>query len=287
MYKFLFFSLSLLSTFPIVLRAQSTEQSLVIYRSNGKEDYFASSGIDSITWSCYDTDNQLHEQRVAVILHTKDARTYINIADIDSMKVLTLPSFCPDAHHPHAIDLGLPSGRKWACCNVGADVPEGFGGYFAWGETVEKDSYTWDNYSYSTYIADDKDYVCESLGDDIGGTGNDVAHLKWGGTWRMPSRDDYLELSNNCEILQTDYHGISGWLFTGPNGNSIFMPAAGWKIKATYHDVVNSWTSTLYGDPFKFRYAYFFTGVSLFNDYFFNVVYNERFSGKTVRPVNE
>ena len=263
------------------------EQSLVIYRSNGKEDYFASSGIDSITWSCYDTDNQLHEQRVTAILHTKDARTYINIADIDSMKVLTLPSFCPDAHHPHAIDLGLPSGRKWACCNVGADVPEGFGGYFAWGETVEKDCYIWDNYSYAKYLAIEKDYVCESLGDDIGGTKYDVAHVKWGGTWRMPSRDDYLELSNNCESQQTDYHGISGWLFSGPNGNSIFMPAAGWKIYVTYHDVVNSWTSTLYSDPFKFRYAYFFTGVSLLSDYFFNVVYNERFSGKTVRPVNQ
>lgn len=135
---------------------------------------------------------------------------------------------CPDHNHPHLIDLGLPSGTKWACCNVGASVPEGYGGYYAWGETKEKSSYTQDTYKYYIDIDGDgyKD-IYQNIGSNISGTSYDVAHMKWGGGWRMPTRDEIKELLNKCFWEWTSVNGINGRRVTGPNGNSIFLPAVG------------------------------------------------------------
>ena len=132
---------------------------------------------------------------------------------------------CPDDHHPHLIDLGLPSGTKWACCNVGADKPESYGGYYAWGETTEKDVYNW-----STYIhCDGSSSTCHNLGSDIAGTQYDVAHVQWGGSWVMPSYDQHVELRNNCTSEWTTLNGVNGRRFTGPNGGTIFLPALGYR----------------------------------------------------------
>ncbi len=132
------------------------------------------------------------------------------------------PFTCPDDNHPHMVDLGLPSGIKWACCNVGANGPEEYGGYYAWGETEEKDYYAW-----STYIhCDGTGSTCHHIGDDIAGTEYDVAHVKWGGPWRMPSYDQMDELFNNSILTWTSQDGINGYLVTGPNGSSIFLPAS-------------------------------------------------------------
>ena len=151
-------------------------------------------------------------------------------------KLLTLLAFalvtftanaqsCPDNNHPHMIDLGLPSGTKWACCNVGATTPEGYGGYYAWGETEEKD-----NYSYSTYIHCDGSYkTCHDLGSDIAGTQYDVAHVKWGGSWVMPSHNQQVELMNKCTSQWTTKNGVTGRIFTGPSGGKIFLPAANYE----------------------------------------------------------
>ena len=100
---------------------------------------------------------------------------------------------CPDGHHPHAIDLGLPSGTKWACCNVGASTPEGYGGYYAWGETSEKSYYYSSTYSYYN---SNTGYV--NIGSDIAGTSYDVAHVHMGGSWRMPTHDQQMELMDYC-----------------------------------------------------------------------------------------
>ena len=130
---------------------------------------------------------------------------------------------CQDNKHPHMIDLGLPSGTKWACCNVGATTPEGYGGYYAWGETEEKDYYDW-----STYIHCDGDEdTCHDLGDDIAGTEYDVAHVKWRGSWVMPSIDQIEELLDNSTSKWVTENGVNGLRFTGSNGGSIFLPAAG------------------------------------------------------------
>ena len=151
---------------------------------------------------------------------------------------------CPDNHHPHIIDLGLPSGTKWACCNVGAPSPDKYGGYFAWGETEEKDYYDW-----STYIhCDGSNSTCHYIGDNIAGTKNDVAHVKWGDSWRMPTRDQMQELIDYCSSEWKTLHGASGIMFSSPNGNSIFLPAAGyrWKENCNYEMVEgNYWTSLL------------------------------------------
>lgn len=130
---------------------------------------------------------------------------------------------CPDDHHPHAIDLGLPSGTKWACCNVGATTPEEYGGYYAWGETREKGSYDWDNYAYfDSYTG-----FSISIGSDIAGTPYDVAHVQWGGLWVMPSHDRQVELMEHCTREGTTVNGVNGTLVTGPSGGQIFLPAAG------------------------------------------------------------
>lgn len=135
---------------------------------------------------------------------------------------------CPDNHHPHLIDLGLPSGTQWACCNVGASVPEGYGGYYRWGSTEESASV----------------YVSQDIG-DIAGTKYDVAHVKWGGNWQMPSHEQCLELTNNCTYEWTTMNGVNGGKFTGLNGGFIFLPAAGYQ-NGIYDDGSKGyyWSST-------------------------------------------
>ena len=136
------------------------------------------------------------------------------------------PSFltCPDDNHPHIIDLGLPSGTKWACCNVESPVPEGYGGRYAWGETDKKNEFTWSNYIH----CDGSSSTCHYLGYSICGTEYDVAHVKWGGSWVMPSKDDFDELTQYCNIEKSAVKGIKGGKFTSKiNGSSIFIPAAG------------------------------------------------------------
>lgn len=175
---------------------------------------------------------------------------------------------CPDDNHPHMINLGLPSGTQWACCNVGASRPEGYGGYYAWGETEEKSFYNDVTYLYSTGSDEDHDGfyddwhegsywdeergdtvywgtcgLWQDLGDDISGTSYDVAHVKWGEKWRMPSNDDFGELWDNCsyeeyEYVNGDYNyisynGVYGAIFRSNKLNSmIFLPCA--SIKWTF-----------------------------------------------------
>ena len=144
---------------------------------------------------------------------------------------------CPDDNHPHAIDLGLPSGTKWACCNVGASDPIQYGEYFSWGETAQKDEYN--NKTYSYCHAEDGDYSLarwDFLGEDIGGTQYDAAYVKWGENWRMPSLADITELINHCEYKPVDTN-IHGLVFTGPNQQSIFLPSGYWAYFTRLSDV--------------------------------------------------
>ena len=150
---------------------------------------------------------------------------------------------CPDSNHPHMIDLGLPSHTKWACCNVGANFPEDYGSHYAWGETSEKDTYDWTTYTH----CDGTEATCHNIGSDIAGTQYDVAHEKWGGTWQMPSFDQNEELINNCTSEYTTLNGVNGRKFVGPNGGSIFLPAAGFRSGANFSGVGDKgyyWSST-------------------------------------------
>nr|MCR5153047.1 hypothetical protein [Prevotella sp.] len=120
------------------------------------------------------------------------------------------------------VNLGLPSGRLWANMNVGAGTPEQYGDYYAWAEVETKDTYTAGTYKYATTQNLSDDY-------DIAWTGMDAAHINMGGVWRMPSSDDLYELNNNCTWEWVLQNNVKGYRVTGPNGNSIFLPAAGFK----------------------------------------------------------
>ena len=157
---------------------------------------------------------------------------------------------CPDTNHPHMIDLGLPSGTKWACCNVGAmgaSAPEGYGDYYAWGETSPKSVYKWDTYQYG-YYNDDGDYShLLNIGTDIAGTSYDAATANWGSPWHMPTKAQCDELCNNCYSTWTTQNGVNGRKFTGPNGGTIFLPAAGYRWNSGLYNwgYGDYWSSTL------------------------------------------
>ena len=155
---------------------------------------------------------------------------------------------CPDNNHPHAIDLGLPSSTKWCCMNVGASSPEQYGGYYAWGETSEKSVYNHDTYSYFDGLDRDGDGFMEgnisivNIGSDIAGTSYDVAHVRMGGSWRMPSLAQLQELVNNCTRTFTQQNGVYGILVTGNNGGQLFLPAAGCRWQSDLYDAGSSGT---------------------------------------------
>lgn len=156
-------------------------------------------------------------------------------------------SACDDENHVHAVDLGLSV--KWACCNIGASSPEEYGGYYAWGETEEKSNYTAQTYKYWTDKDGDGyyDYDEGTISSDISGTQYDVAHVKWGGSWRMPTRTEIQELVNNCTWEWTTVNGVNGYRVTGSNGNSIFLPAAGCRYGTGVYNTGGSggyWSST-------------------------------------------
>ena len=139
------------------------------------------------------------------------------------------------------VDLGLPSGTLWAACNIGADAPEGFGDYFAWGETVPKDVYDWKSYQYGNCTFDRFEmtkYCTDSCWGLNGFVDNlivlepadDAATANWGAGWRMATKEEWEELYQKTTWTWTDLNGVKGRLLTGTNGNSIFLPATGFYL---------------------------------------------------------
>ena len=136
------------------------------------------------------------------------------------------------------VDLGLPSGLLWATCNVGADTPEDYGDYFAWGETQPKDYYHWSTYQYCngsintlTKYCNNSSYGYNGFTDDLTTLlpEDDAATANWGSDWRMPTKEEWQELYNNTTHTWTTQNGVNGRLFTASNGNSLFLPAAGYR----------------------------------------------------------
>ncbi len=170
------------------------------------------------------------------------------------------------------VDLGLSV--RWATCNVGADKPEGYGDYFAWGEIEPKQSYT--KRSSETYG--------KSFGDIGGDRRYDAARARWGGSWRLPTKVEQDELREKCEWTWTTRNGVNGYVVTSKvNGNSIFLPAAGYRSGTSLNDAGSCgiyWSSTPSG---SYRAYYLYSrdgGVDGFNYY-----YRDR--GRSVRPVSE
>ncbi len=152
------------------------------------------------------------------------------------------------------VDLGLPSGLKWATCNIGATTPEAYGDYFAWGETAPKNNYSWSTYKYCEGSSSTltKYNNSASFGTVDNKTtlelADDAARANWGGKWRMPTQAEQDELRNNCTWTWITQNGINGCLITSNiNGNSIFMPAGGFSSAANVNTVGSSgnyWSST-------------------------------------------
>lgn len=185
---------------------------------------------------------------------------------------------CPDENHPHMIDLGLPSGTKWACCNVGASKPEEYGGYYAWGETLTKSYYGWNTYQY---YDSETGYV--NLGSDIAGTSYDAATANWGAPWRMPSLEQIKELLSYTTSQWTTQNGVYGRKFTGSNGGTVFLPAAGGRwLDELYDEGSLYWSSSLSTDYSDYAYGLYFNSGNADWDYD-----GYRHVGSTVRPVRK
>ena len=182
------------------------------------------------------------------------------------------------------VDLGLSV--KWATCNVGANSPEDYGGYYAWGETSTKSNYSWSNifdcldnsgYSWSVYKIGGKTKIEPD-------SGHDTARENWGYSWRMPTIAELKELNDKCTWKWTTKGGHNGFVVTGPNGNSIFLPAAGYRDDTSSHNVGEGgyyWSSTLSSSySIGAQYLYFCSSNHFTYNYY-------RSLGFSVRPVTE
>ncbi len=222
--------------------------------------------------------------------------TYYYLAYVESngeffhgteMSFTTLPSGGGGGSQEY-VDLGLPSGTLWATCNVGANTPEEYGDYFAWGETQPKSTYNWSTYQYSngsnytlTKYCSKSSYGYNGFTDNLTTLlpEDDAATTQWGNGWRTPTKEEWEELIGNTTSTVTTINGVKGSQITGPNGNSIFLPYAGGRDDNTLLD--------------EGVYSYFWSSSlnTEYPDYCWGAYYNsknidgQRFNGLSVRPV--
>lgn len=187
------------------------------------------------------------------------------------------------------VDLGLSV--KWATCNVGATKPEEYGDYFAWGETQPKSTYNWSTYKWCN-DSDGNTLTKYNTKSSYGTVDNkttldlsdDAARANWGGSWRMPTMAEQDELRNNCTWTWTTQNGVNGYKVTSKsNGNSIFLPAAGYRYGSSLGYAGSGgfyWSGSLNADyPNCACALYFYSdNVSRYND-------DGRYYGFSVRPV--
>ena len=189
------------------------------------------------------------------------------------------------------VDLGLPSGTKWATCNVGATKPEEYGNYYAWGETEPKTTYDWNTYKWCNGSYDTQTKYCTDSG--YGTVDNktvldledDAARANWGGSWRMPTDGEWAELLDECTWeWKNAYKGTTaGYLVTSKiNGNSIFLPAAGYRDNDDLYDAGYYgyyWSSSLDTDYPNYAWLVYFNSDYVYRYYYY------RYYGQSVRPV--
>lgn len=188
------------------------------------------------------------------------------------------------------VDLGLSV--KWATCNVGADKPEDFGDYYAWGETETKDVYDWSSYKWCNGSSDTftkyNPFKVQGIVDSITtlDPNDDVAHVKWGGSWRMPTASEFRELMDNCKWTWKSVNGINGYVvksrIKGYTDRSIFLPVAGYcydKELRCAGEFAYYWSNSLFDFPSSA------ISLLLSSDDFCRH-YCSRFVGNPVRPVH-
>ena len=268
---------------------------LVTAKSEGSATISATTADGTnLSARCQVTVEAEEETVTKVIIHLSDKQTFECLeSQIDSITFTQVKAepepealSCPDDNHPHAIDLGLTSGVKWCCCNVGANKPEDFGGYYSWGEKTEKSVYNEVNYTYykgSDTNGDgwiDSNLSVVNIGSSIANTSYDVAKQLMGTPWRMPTYTQMNELLTKCTFEWTKQNGVNGIRVTGPNGHYIFLPAAGNHWNTETRNVGSEgcyWTSTVYPSDTRDAYDLEFHSDSR------NIVFSRRYDGRSVR----
>ena len=177
----------------------------------------------------------------------------VGIADVAGLIDYLLMGTWNEDNHEY-VDLGLPSGTLWATMNIGAFAPYDYGDYFAWGEIGPKPSYAWATYKWCNGSSDSLTKYCTDS--DYGTIDNkaelepedDAAYVNWGPSWRTPTIDQMQELIDNCTWEKTTIHGVWCQVITGPNGNTMYLPVAGYRNDAAYAgagDMCCYWSRTL------------------------------------------
>lgn len=208
-----------------------------------------------------------------VNIHFKNGQTIeYPASNVDYVDFSAKPSD-PTVTAGQVVDLGLSV--YWASCNLGAESPEEYGDYYAWGETKPKSSYTENNYAY--YDDNLKQYT--DIGVNISGTQYDAATVNLGGDWRMPTKDEMKELIDNCTWEWKQINGVNGYVVKGTSGNSIFLPAGGWGGGNSQGDLCNYNTST--SSSTNMGFAYLFMAKSTFK----SLSSSNKYFGCNIRPV--
>ena len=224
------------------------------------------------------------------VLHMADNQKFeCSVSKLDSITFVDEAADDSDVHE--WVDLGLPSGTLWATCNVGANSPEEYGDYFAWGETEPKADYSWSTYKYCMGSYDTMTKYCTSS--SFGTVDNktelepsdDAATVNWGVDWQMPSREECAELINSSYTTTTwtTMNGVYGRKITSKsNGNSMFLPASGCRSDTSLYNAGSSglcWSRSLYASGSHDACGlYFYSRYISTGDYF-------RYYGRSVRPV--
>lgn len=200
----------------------------------------------------------------------------VNISDVTKQIDFLLRGYWDYPHENDWVDLGLPSGTLWATMNIGASKPEYYGEYFAWGETISKNNYSWSNYKWCngsgfkiTKYCNDNSHGYNGFRDNKTELDpeDDAAYVNWGSQWRMPSKEQLDELRTNCTWTWTSMNGVNGYLVTGPNSNSIFLPAAGYywgDSRSLEGSGGHYWSRTLVSEDARGAYFLSFTRTEVY-----------------------
>lgn len=226
----------------------------------------------------------MNAQVVKMHVWKNGSYTVCSVEDVDSITFVVSGA----ASNYKAIDLGLPSGTLWADRNVGADAPEAYGDYFAWGEVTPKTEYNWSTYKWCNGSSSSMTKYCTKSfygtvdGKTVLDLEDDAAYVNMGAEWRMPTIAEQEELLINCTWTWTTQNGVCGRKVTGPNGNSIFLPAVGYRSNGSLYDAGSYgdyWSSSLYEDNLNDAYELNFYSGSYYR------INGYRYYGQSVRAV--
>ena len=228
--------------------------------------------------------------RTEFVASTVDSIAFSTITDSTDQPDDPIKPVDPTNGHEY-VDLGLPSGTKWATYNVGADSPEDYGDYFAWAETEPKSYYEWSTYKWCNGSYDTMTKYCTSSSDGtVDNTttldlSDDAAYVNWGSSWRMPTEAEQNELRNTSYTtwILTTQNGVKGYKVTSKiNGNSIFLPAAGYR---SYSDLLDTGSSGRYWSCSLSTSNSYYANYLYFDSYNVDGDYGSRGYGRSVRPV--